>query len=109
MHVLKAIRDNPDQFDAALKRRGLPPSAAAIIELDAERRRLQTEFQAVQARRNEASKLIGQAKAKQEDATALMAEVAALKDRTQALETEERTAGEALDKYLSEFPFKIRC
>ena len=104
MHVLKAIRDNPDQFDAALKRRGLPPSAAAIIELDAERRRLQTEFQAVQARRNEASKLIGQAKAKQEDATALMAEVAALKDRTQALETEERTAGEALDKYLSEFP-----
>ncbi|MSO70149.1 MAG: serine--tRNA ligase [Alphaproteobacteria bacterium] len=104
MHDLKAIRDNPDQFDAALKRRGMPPSAAAIIELDAERRRLQTEFQAVQARRNEASKLIGQAKAKKEDATALMAEVATLKDRTQALETEERAVGEALDKNLSEFP-----
>ncbi|MSO69896.1 MAG: serine--tRNA ligase, partial [Alphaproteobacteria bacterium] len=44
MHDLRAIRDNPDQFDAALKRRGMPPSAAAIIELDAERRRLQTEF-----------------------------------------------------------------
>ncbi len=104
MHDLKWIRENSDQFDAALKRRGLLPSAAAIIERDAERRRLQTEFQAAQSRRNEASKLIGLAKAKKEDASALMAEVATLKDRTQALEADERTAGEALDAYLSGFP-----
>ena len=62
MHDLKWIRDNPELFDAALKRRGAPPAAADIIARDAERRRLQTEFQAVQSRRNEASKLIGQAK-----------------------------------------------
>jgi len=104
MHDLKWIRDNPDQFDAALKRRGAPPAAADIIARDAERRRLQTEFQAVQSRRNEASKLIGQAKAKGQDASALMAEVAQLKERTSVLEAEERTAGEALDAYLATFP-----
>ncbi|MGD9536266.1 MAG: serine--tRNA ligase [Alphaproteobacteria bacterium] len=104
MHDLKWIRDNPDQFDAALKRRGLPPASAEIVARDAARRRLQTEFQEAQSRRNEVSRLIGQAKAKGGDADALMAEVAALKERTQALEAEERAAGEALDAFVSGLP-----
>jgi seryl-tRNA synthetase len=104
MHDLKWVRDNPDQFDAALKRRGLPQAAAEIIERDFARRRLQTEFQEVQSRRNEVSRLIGQAKAKHEDASGLIAEVAALKERTQLLEADERAAGEALDQFLSGLP-----
>ena len=53
MHDLKSIRDNPDLFDAALKRRGLAPAAAEILARDATRRRLQTEFKEAQSRRNE--------------------------------------------------------
>jgi seryl-tRNA synthetase len=104
MHDLKWIRDNSEQFDAALKRRGAAPAAAEVLARDAARRRLQTEFQEIQSRRNEVSRLIGVAKARKEDASALMAEVAALKERTQALEQAEREAGEALEAVLSGFP-----
>jgi seryl-tRNA synthetase len=104
MHDLKWIRDNPERFDAAMKRRGLGAASVEIIERDATRRRLQTEFQEVQARRNEVSRLIGQAKARKEDASAPMAEVAALKERTQLLEAEERAAGEALEAFVSGLP-----
>jgi seryl-tRNA synthetase len=104
MHDLKWIRDNPALFDAALGRRGAAPAAAEVIARDAERRRLQTEFQTVQARRNEASKLIGQAKAKGGDAATLLAEVAALKERSATLGAEECAAGEALDALLAGYP-----
>ena len=38
MHDIKWIRENPDAFDAALKRRGLPPFSATLVELDIKRR-----------------------------------------------------------------------
>lgn len=65
-----------------------------------------TELQAGQARRNEASKAIGAAKGKGDEATAqaLMAEVAALKDNLPALEEQERQLGEQLDGILSALP-----
>ena len=55
MHDIQFIRDNPEQFDAALARRGLPAAALQICDLDARRRALQTELQDKQARRNEAA------------------------------------------------------
>ena len=63
MHDIRFIRDNPEQFDAALARRGLPAAALQICNLDTRRRKLQTELQDKQARRNEASREIGQIKA----------------------------------------------
>ena len=63
MHDLKAIRENPQGFDAALARRGLEPVSATILALDEERRALTTSVQQMQSRRNEASKAIGQAMA----------------------------------------------
>ena len=45
MHDIRFIRDNPEQFDAALARRGLPAAALQICDLDTHRRALQTELQ----------------------------------------------------------------
>lgn len=88
MHDIRFIRENPDAFDAGLKRRGLDPLAKALIALDEERRAVTTQVQVAQSRRNEASKLIGAAMAKgdRETAEAIKAEVAALKDQMPALE-----------------------
>ena len=61
MHDIKAIRDNPQAFDAGLARRGAEPAAARILELDERRRAVATRMQEAQARRNEASKAIGAA------------------------------------------------
>jgi seryl-tRNA synthetase len=88
MHDIRFIRENPENFDAALARRGLDPLAKALIALDEERRAVTTQVQVAQSRRNEASKLIGAAMAKGErdTAEAIKAEVAALKDEMPALE-----------------------
>ncbi|ARS27101.1 serine--tRNA ligase [Sphingomonas sp. KC8] len=106
MHDIRAIRDNPATFDAGLARRGLAPHSAEILALDEKRRTLATELQGMQTRRNEASKAIGQAKAKKDEATAsaLMAEVAAIKERMPALETEEQETAAALDMILGALP-----
>ncbi len=104
MHDIRSIRDDPDAFDGALARRGLAPAAAALAALDARRRAAQTELQDCQTRRNEASKQIGMAKGKGEDAAALIAEVALLKDRMAVLEATEKDAAAALDAELATLP-----
>ncbi|WP_417457371.1 serine--tRNA ligase [Kordiimonas sp.] len=106
MFDLKFIRENPEAFDAALSRRGEEPRASEIVELDAKHRALLTEAQAAQARRNEASKLIGRAKGQgnEEEAQALMDEVSGLKTRLSELEEEERTLGETLNTLLMSLP-----
>jgi seryl-tRNA synthetase len=38
MHDIKAIRDNPQTFDAGLKRRGLAPLSASLLAIDERRR-----------------------------------------------------------------------
>lgn len=106
MHDIRFIRENQDAFDAALKRRGLAPCAADLLSLDERRRALMTEAQLGQARRNEASKLIGAAMAKgdKDAAEALKAEVAALKERMPAIEAEEKQLGEQLQAALAIIP-----
>ena len=78
MHDIKAIRDDKDAFIAGLKRRNIADAqtiAEDVLDRDHGLRALQTRLQQAQARRNEASKLIGQAKAKKDEAqaSALMA------------------------------------
>jgi seryl-tRNA synthetase len=55
MHDLRAIRDNPEAFDAGLKRRGLPSRAEEILRLDRQWREATTRVQEAQARRNQAA------------------------------------------------------
>jgi len=106
MHDIRAIRDNPHAFDAALARRGVAPMSADILAADEERRAIQTRVQLGQARRNEASKAIGQAMAAKDMATAeaLKAEVAALKEEMPALEAQDKAKGEAMEAMLAAIP-----
>ena len=106
MHDIRQIRDNPEAFDAALARRDLEPLAASLIALDEERRALTTQVQQGQSRRNEASKLIGQAMAQgdKDKAEALKAEVAELKIALPAKEEAEREQLAALQDKLAALP-----
>ncbi|MEC7933022.1 MAG: serine--tRNA ligase [Pseudomonadota bacterium] len=106
MHDIRLIRENPAAFDAALGRRGLEPLSANILALDEKSRAIKTEWQQAQARRNEASKAIGQAMAAKDVAIAdaLKTEVATLKERMPALEAEERSVGELLTALLAAIP-----
>jgi seryl-tRNA synthetase len=86
--------------------RGLSPQTAEILRLDAELRAAQTAGQTAQARRNDASKQIGQAKAQKDEAkaAALMADVEALKVEMAAHGEAEATAKAALDAILAALP-----
>ena len=106
MHDIRYIRAEPQAFDAALARRGTEPAAERLLAYDTGLRAVLTELQAGQARRNEASKAIGAAKANKDEAAAqaLMAEVAALKQRLPELEMGERTLTETLHAELAALP-----
>ncbi len=106
MHDIRFIRENPEAFDRGLARRGLEPQAPRLIALDEKRRTAIQAAEAAQARRNAASKEIGEAKkAKDEErALGLLAEVAALKDSIPAMEAAEKNATEELNAVLAEIP-----
>ncbi len=106
MHDIRLIRDDPAAFDAAIATRGFAPQATSLVTLDEQRRSRIVEAQAAQARRNELSKAIGQAKAQKDEARAqaLMAEVASLKDALPSLESDEARLGEELSSALAGIP-----
>ncbi|MGA8497601.1 MAG: serine--tRNA ligase [Xanthobacteraceae bacterium] len=106
MHDIRFIRDNPDAFDKALARRGLPPQAQRLIALDEQRRAKILALETAQARRNAASKEIGEAKKNkdEEKAKGLLSEVAALKESIPAMEAEEKGVSKALNDALAEIP-----
>ncbi|WP_299776832.1 serine--tRNA ligase [uncultured Roseobacter sp.] len=68
MHDIRAIRENPDAFDAALARRGEAPASAALLALDEARRAKISAAETAQADQNKASKEVGAAKATGNDA-----------------------------------------
>ncbi len=68
MHDIRAIRENPAAFDAALARRGDAPESSALLEVDATRRAKITAAETAQAEQNAASKAVGAAKAQGDDA-----------------------------------------
>jgi seryl-tRNA synthetase len=106
MYDIKWIRENPEAFDNGLKRRGLEPLSGKLLALDEKRRAAITQFEQAQARRNAASKEIGEAKKKKDEARAqkLMAEVNELKMTLPALEAEQKKFAEDLDKKLAQIP-----
>src|SRR6266567_3722476 len=106
MHDIKWIREHAEEFDRGLARRGHPPAARALIALDEKRRAAIAKLESALARRNAASKEIGQAKAKKDEAraAALMAEVAGLKAAIEADEEVQRQAVAKLEAALAEVP-----
>ncbi|ABC22570.1 serine--tRNA ligase [Rhodospirillum rubrum] len=104
MHDLKAIRETPEAFDLALARRRLEPRSALVLDLDSQRRAVQTELNDLQARRNEASKRIGLVKKEGGDAQALVDEVAGIKATMAALEARLGDLDRDLDGHLMGLP-----
>ncbi len=97
MHDIRAIRDNPAAFDAALSRRGVEPSASQVLDLDQARRAAITAAETAQAEQNKASKEVGKAKAQGDEAeftrlrelvAAKKAEVAEMQTRAKELDTQ---------------------
>jgi seryl-tRNA synthetase len=103
MHDITAIRDNPQAYDAAWAKRGLAGQSEAILVIDQRLRAAQTAGQEAQAQRNEASKLIGQAKARKDEAEAarLMALVEGFKAELATTAEAERLEAEALRNLLA--------
>jgi seryl-tRNA synthetase len=106
MHDIRLIRDNPQAFDAALKRRGLEPMSTSLLAIDEKRRAAILASEQAQARRNTASKEIGEAKKAKDEvrASALMNEVAKLKTTLPQLEQAAKDADEELATALSAIP-----
>ena len=106
MHDIRTIRDDPAAFDAALARRGLSPVSHEFLALDAERRGHIAAAEAAQADRNAASKQVGSAKARGDEAAfeRLRALVTAKKDEVADLEARSKAADEALATRLLELP-----
>jgi seryl-tRNA synthetase len=106
MHDIRLIRDDPTAFDAALARRGVEPLAGSILALDTARRAVATAMQEAQNRRNEASKAIGAAMGRgdQAEAERLKAEVAEIKHTLPKLEQEDRGLSASLQDALAAYP-----
>jgi len=80
------LRKDVDAVAARLRTRGFDFDVAAFNALEADRKAVQVETEALQAKRNALSKQIGQTKGKGGDASALMAEVGGIPDQLKALE-----------------------
>jgi seryl-tRNA synthetase len=83
---IQLFRTDLNDTAKRLAGRGFQLDAEAFQALENERKTIQVRTQDLQAKRNQSSKLIGQAKAKGEDAAAIMAEVANLGDELKAAE-----------------------
>jgi seryl-tRNA synthetase len=106
MHDIKWIRENASAFDAALKRRGLAPLSSSLLAIDEKRRAAILKSEQAQARRNAASKEIGEAKKAKDEARAasLMAEVAELKTTMPELEAATKISDAELETALAAIP-----
>jgi seryl-tRNA synthetase len=103
---LQWIKAHPDSLDQALARRGEPPAAQMVLDLDAKRRAHIAKVQEAQTERNSASKAIGQAKAQGDEAGAqgLMQKVADLKEFLKEAEEIERRLNHNLNDVISRLP-----
>ncbi|MGR3436730.1 MAG: serine--tRNA ligase [Shimia sp.] len=107
MHDIRAIRDDPAAFDAALTRRpGEPAASASVLALDEARRALILEAETAQAEQNKASKEVGAAKARGDDAEfeRLRALVAETKSRIASLQDQAKAQDAALTDMLARLP-----
>ena len=106
MHDIRLIREAPHAFDAALARRGLPPCADAVLAVDESRRSRIAAAEQALADRNAASREVGAAKARGDEAEfeRLRGLVAEKKDEIARLEAEAAAADAALRDMLMGVP-----
>ncbi|MEO5348803.1 MAG: serine--tRNA ligase [Magnetococcus sp. YQC-3] len=101
---LKLIRDNPEWVESRLQSRGKGHDLQAVHRLEREKRAMQAETERLQARRNEISRAVGQIKAQQGDASALLAEMQGLGPAIKELELTLRAKEEEVAAVLANLP-----
>jgi seryl-tRNA synthetase len=101
---LQALRNDLTTVAVQLASRGYVLDSARFEQLEGERKTVQTRTQELQAKRNSSSKMIGQAKAKGEDVSAIMADVANLGDELKQLETQLERIQQDMLAFLSLIP-----
>jgi seryl-tRNA synthetase len=104
MHDLKAIRENPEAFDAAMAKRGLANRASDILGLDSDRRVLIVNLQHLETQRNATSKQIGEAKRAGQDTSAIEARGLQLRDNVAAAKALAEDKEAKTRALLSELP-----
>ena len=83
---IKLIRENPDKINELLKRRNPELSIDEVIEIDVERRKIQTQADELRAKRKSESQKIGELKKKGENTDAIQEDVRKIGDEIKALE-----------------------
>ncbi|NSX55186.1 serine--tRNA ligase [Parasulfitobacter algicola] len=106
MHDIRAIRENPVAFDAAMTRRGLEPQSSSILALDEARRIKIQAAEEAKAAQNAASKDVGAAKARGDNAEfeRLRTLVAEKKDTVARLNDEAKAEDARLSDLLMGLP-----
>jgi len=106
MHDIRAIRENPADFDAALARRGDAGMSSEILALDAARRGKIQSAESAQADQKKASKEVGAAKGRGDDAEfeRLRALVSEKKAEVAAMQTEAKELDAQLTDKLARIP-----
>ena len=104
MHNLIYIRENPTEFDNAMKLRGEESLSSKILELDKIKRETQTVLQNLLSDRNKLSKEIGSLKSKKLDANIQIKKVEDIKSKINSLKELEEIKDNELNTILSRLP-----
>ncbi len=104
MHDLRWIRENPEEFDTGLARRGLARAAEGVLRLDSQWRALETEAQESQATRNRMSREVGAMKKRGEPVDEVMRQIQYGKDSEAATAARAAELRRQLDELLASLP-----
>ena len=100
MHDIRAIRENPAAFDAAMARRGVERASSAILELDEARRAAIHAAETAQADQKKAAKEVGAAKASGNEAEFERLRALVGEKKTEVAEMQAKAKG--LDQQLTD-------
>jgi seryl-tRNA synthetase len=101
---LRRIREDPEPARAALARRGAADELDEALKLDARRRELLPDIEALRSKRNQASEKIAEAKRSGDDAESLIAEMREVGAELKGLEAELTEVEEKRDELLAVLP-----
>ncbi|MEK9706088.1 MAG: serine--tRNA ligase [Paracoccaceae bacterium] len=106
MHDIRAIRENPAAFDAALARRGVSDASSGLLKIDGDRRAAILAAETAQAEQNKASKEVGAAKGRGDEAEfeRLRSLVAKKKAEVAEMNARAKELDEALTDALARLP-----
>ena len=104
MHNINYIRENPTEFDNAMKLRGEKSISSKILEIDKVKRETQTVLQNILSERNKLSKEIGNLKSKNKDANEQISKVEELKIKINSLKELENIKENELNSILIRLP-----